>query len=355
MRLPGFDMIFGLAAPAIDVFVEHASVAFVQIGDDEARVRSFRARFDAGDDPLDPAPALRAIEELLETTKLAVSGRGFETRLYAGFETFDMPAQRRSRRDAEDVIEAARPTPVENLGAAIMAVGAQQDLGFGPMGSDRAQQPAEEGFDLLAARPLGGTKHGGDEAALGVEQPQLLAAVDRVERVVDVERDAFGSRGKGLAIEIDHGAAHPQQGANVGPIFQPRDRRLRAQFAIRRRQIERHLEHRIASQTIGVVAVLIARRDHQQPKTNDLRQAVGDLIARAGITMQAASRSATPRRWSTSRNARTPPSDDNKPPSNLTSTRLPETGDNPGNGNIGSFMAGAASLKSRESASTTRF
>jgi hypothetical protein len=60
--------------------------------------------------------------------------------------------------------------------------------------------------------------------------------------------------------------------------------------------------------------------------------------------------SATRRRWSTSRNARTPPSDDNKPPSNLTSTRLPETGDNPGNGDIGSFMAGAASLKSHESA-----
>src|SRR5271167_3147846 len=146
MRLPGFDVVFGLAAPAIDVFVEHASVAFVQIGDDEARVRSFRARFDAGDDPLDPAPALRAVEELLETTKLAVSGRGFEPCLYAGFETFDMPAQRRSRRDAEDVIEAARPTPVENLGAAIMAVGAQQDFGVGPMGADRAQQPAEEGW-----------------------------------------------------------------------------------------------------------------------------------------------------------------------------------------------------------------
>ena len=61
-----------------------------------------RARFDAGVDPLDPAPALRAVEELLETTKLAVSGRGFEPCLYAGFETFDMPAQRRSRRDAED-------------------------------------------------------------------------------------------------------------------------------------------------------------------------------------------------------------------------------------------------------------
>ena len=36
-------MVFGLAAPAIDILVEPASVAFAQIGDDEAGVRSFRA------------------------------------------------------------------------------------------------------------------------------------------------------------------------------------------------------------------------------------------------------------------------------------------------------------------------
>jgi len=71
--------------------------------------------------------------------------------------------------------------------------------------------------------------------------------------------------------------------------------------------------------------------------------------------MQAASRLARRSRCSTSRNAKTPPSEESKPPSNLTSTCLPETGDNPGNGNIGSFMAGVASLKSRESASITRF
>jgi hypothetical protein len=41
--------------------------------------------------PLDPAPALRAVEELLETPKLAVSGRGFEPRLRAGLRTFDLP------------------------------------------------------------------------------------------------------------------------------------------------------------------------------------------------------------------------------------------------------------------------
>ncbi len=62
-----------------------------------------------------------------------------------------------------------------------------------------------------------------------------------------------------------------------------------------------------------------------------------------------------PRRCSASRNARTPPSDDNSPPSNLATTALPSTGDKPASGNIGSVMAGVASLKSRESASTTRF
>ncbi len=116
-----------------------------------------------------------------------------------------------------------------------------------------------------------------------VEQPQLLAAMHRIERVVDVERDSSGNFLEGLAIKIDHRPAHAQQGANVRQILEPRDRRLRAQFPIGRRQIERHLEHRIASQTIGVVAVLVAGADHQEPKTNDIGQAVRDLIGIAGV------------------------------------------------------------------------
>ena len=54
-----------------------------------------------------------------------------------------------------------------------------------------------------------------------------------------------------FAIEIDHGAPHAQQGTGVGQVLQPGDRRLRAQLAIRRRQIERHLEHRIGAQRNG--------------------------------------------------------------------------------------------------------
>jgi hypothetical protein len=42
-----------------------------------------------------------------------------------------------------------------------------------------------------------------------------------------------------------------------------------------------------------------------------------------------------------------PPSDDSRPPSNLATIVLPETGDRPGSGSIGSFMAGVAFLKWR--------
>src|SRR3954467_8847252 len=55
--------------------------------------------------------------------------------------------------------------------------------------------------------------------------------------------------------------------------------------------------------------------------------------------MQRANRSATRRRFSTSRSASTPPSDDNSPPSNLATTDLPATGDRPGSGSVGSFMS----------------
>src|SRR5665811_413932 len=208
MRLPGLDVIFGLAAPAIDILIEHARIAGVEIGDDEACVGPVRAGFDAGDDALDAAPTRGPVEELLEAARLAVVRRGLEARLRAGLEIPDMPAQCGGRCDTQDVIETVGPTPVENLGTAIMTVGAQQDLGLRPVGADCAQQAAQEGANLLAARPFGGTKNGGDKAALAIEhydrlkavfvvmrieQPQLLAAMNRVERVVDVERDPFGN------------------------------------------------------------------------------------------------------------------------------------------------------------------
>src|SRR5271166_649294 len=268
-------MIFGLAAPAVDILKERADIALCEIGDDEPCVGSFRANLDTGDDALDAAPALRPIVKFFEAAHLAILfRRGLVARLRAGLEALDMPPQCRGRRDTQDVIDSVCPTPIENLWTAIVAIGAQEDLGLGPVGADAAQQAAQEGANLLAAGPFGGTKNGGDEAALaiehddrlkavfvvmGIEQPQLLGAMNRIERVVDIERNPFGHLPERFAIQIDHGSADAQQGASIGQVFQARNRRLRTQLAIRWRQIERHLEYRIATQGIGVVAVFVAR------------------------------------------------------------------------------------------------
>ena len=63
MRLPGFDVVFGLAAPAVDDPHRARADCVSQVGDDEARIWSVRADLDAGDDALDAAPARGAVEE----------------------------------------------------------------------------------------------------------------------------------------------------------------------------------------------------------------------------------------------------------------------------------------------------
>src|SRR3984893_17667757 len=90
-------------------------------------------------------------------------------RLRAGLEALDVPAQRRGRGDAQDIIETIGSTPVEDFRTAIMVVGAQQYLGVGPVGPDRPQQAAQEGANLLATRPFGGAKHRRGEAGFAAE------------------------------------------------------------------------------------------------------------------------------------------------------------------------------------------
>jgi hypothetical protein len=117
-----------------------------------------------------------------------------------------------------------------------VAVGPQQDFRIRPVGPDGPHQAAQEGPDLGALWPLGRTQHGGDQPTLaiehdnrleavvvivGIEQPQLLAAVCGIEGVVDVEHDALRHLAKRGAIEVDHGTAHAQQDPDIGQIFQP--------------------------------------------------------------------------------------------------------------------------------------
>src|SRR6202022_5117885 len=114
-----------------------------QSGGDEGVCGPLRASPPTGGDPLDAAPAGGPVEELLEAARLAFLWRGLEARFRAGLEALDVPAQRRGRRDTQDIIETIGSTPVEDFRTAIMAVGAQQYLGVGPVGPDRPQQAAQ--------------------------------------------------------------------------------------------------------------------------------------------------------------------------------------------------------------------
>jgi hypothetical protein len=113
--------------------------------------------------------------------------------------------------------------------------------------------------------------------------------VNRIERVVDIEHYALGNLPERLAIKIDHGATHAQQGAGVGHVLDPGDGRLRTQLAVRRRQVERHLEYRIDAKTVGVVAVLVAGGDHQEAEADDVGESVRDLI-RCALILDTASK-----------------------------------------------------------------
>src|SRR6202050_2344596 len=119
----------------------------------------------------------RPVVKLFVTACLAILRRGFVAGFHAGLEIADVASQCRGRRHAEDVIEPIDATKVENLGAAIITFGAQHDSGPRPVRADGAQQPAQDGHDLLAAWPFGGTQHGGDETARSVEHDDRLKAV----------------------------------------------------------------------------------------------------------------------------------------------------------------------------------
>jgi hypothetical protein len=104
-------------------------------------------------------------------------------------------------------------------------------------------QPAQMAADFAARRRLAGAQQNRHAVAavriihvdrqktafviVRVEQRQLLLAVHHIEGVVDVQRHRLRRTAVTPAPQIHHGVAQPQQGAQVGRVFEPRDGRLR--------------------------------------------------------------------------------------------------------------------------------
>src|SRR5512132_320476 len=115
MSFPGLDVVFRLAAPAVELLVQRLATAMAEVGDDEAGIGALAAGLDAGDDAADPAPAAGGVMELLEAADLAAARIGLEAGGGARLEAGDMTLQGARRAQAEDIVEAVRLAPVEHV------------------------------------------------------------------------------------------------------------------------------------------------------------------------------------------------------------------------------------------------
>src|SRR5271166_582972 len=106
VALPRLDVVLGLAAGAVQRLVKPLGAAAGKICHDEAGVAALGARLDAGDDALDPAPALGGVIELLETPLLAARRGRFEALGRGLLQRLDVAPQRGIGGEAEDEIDA---------------------------------------------------------------------------------------------------------------------------------------------------------------------------------------------------------------------------------------------------------
>ena len=120
---------------------------------------------------------------------------------------------------------------------------------------------------------------------MGVEQRQLLAAVDGIVGIVDVEDDALGNTVEAFAKQIDHGQPHARQLAPRRRVLEPRQGWLRHQIATGLGQAPTgQLERRIEAQHVEVVAILVAASDGEHARPDHVGVGVGRArrIARVG-------------------------------------------------------------------------
>ncbi len=108
---------------------------------------------------------------------------------------------------------------------------------------------------------------------MGVEEGELLAPVDPVRGVVDVEHDPARHLGEAVAEQLDQRRHHPLERRRPGQVRQPAHGRLRAQVGAALRQpAEGQLERRVGAQGVAVVGVRVTRRDQQGAEADHLDQ-----------------------------------------------------------------------------------
>jgi len=153
-----------------------------------------------------------------------------------------------------------------------MAVAAHDDVDRRPAGADAANDMAQYQHHLGPVRRLAGSQDHGNRLAtarlvdmdrekaaavvMGVEQGELLAAVNPVLGIIDVEQNAPRYLVEAVAEQVDHRRHHALEGGGTGQVFEPADGRLRAQISTAFGEPpDCYLEGRVTAQRVAVVAV----------------------------------------------------------------------------------------------------
>ena len=196
-----------------------------EVGDDEAGVRAEGGRPGAGDDTPLARPAF-GLEEPPD--------RVFATRRAPGRHVITPgradPGQAFVAGAAEDVEAAQILQHIHDLGRPIMGIAADGDRDARPVRSDLvrsdlADDMAQHLRGLLSRRTLAGAQDGGDRllrcrledqdrlearpTRRRAEEAELLPAVHKVCRVVDVQHDLARRSLEAVAKGGDHSQAHP--------------------------------------------------------------------------------------------------------------------------------------------------
>ena len=203
--------------------------------------------------------------------------------------------------EAEDVIAAHSFQQSQRGLAAIVAVTTYQDLDFGPVLADAADNVTKNFSHLFARGPLAGPKQREHRFAretvedvdrleagavvVRVEESELLLAMNGIVGFVDVEHDLPGWCLEAAAIQINLAEPDAGQRTPVGQVLEPRQRWLTHQVGTTvGRTTDGDLQCRIGAQGVDVVAVLVAGRDHEHARQRHLGVAVQDT---SGITVVA--------------------------------------------------------------------
>ena len=141
LRLVQFDQVFGLAAGAVDGFVDLLGRSGLEAGNDEADVEALGGGLDAGTGAALGVPRFGAVAGFGEAAQA-----GLLIERPAGADVvgdfIDRAVEHGVAGQAKDEVEPVLLAPFHDLGAAVMAVAADGDAGQRPVPADAADEAA---------------------------------------------------------------------------------------------------------------------------------------------------------------------------------------------------------------------